>query len=201
MSQPKAFSFIAAIIVILVSLSLAHGADQEQQDKKTLVSLTHSGKDPVGFMLYTLVKHQIDISDNFQLASQSENPIIRLEIITFDPNQGDAKFEATSTGYAELWTSTEGYHIMAVAGVCGRDRLKPVADELVAKTSDLIPTARQHNAKSSEVALRHFVTVDLLRENDELRDRVAELQGKVYALEMELAGAKRKSWWQRLWGD
>lgn len=201
MSQPKAFSFIAAIIVILVSLSLAHGADQEQQDKKTLISLIHSGKDPVGFMLYTLVKHQIDISDKFQLASQSENPIIRLEIITFDPNQGDAKFEATSTGYAELWTSTEGYHIMAVAGVCGRDRLKPVADELVAKTRDLIPTAQQHNAKSSQESLRHFVAVDLLTENDELRDRVVELQSKVYALEMELTAEKKKSWWQKLWGD
>jgi hypothetical protein len=201
LSFKKHFPIIAAIIAILISLSLAHATDQEQQNNKTLVSLTHSGKDPVGFMLSTMDKHQIETSDNFQLASEKGIPIIRLEIITFDPDEGETEFKGISSGYAAIWTSTEGYHIMAVAGVWGRDRLKPVADELVSKTSDLIPTARQHNAKSSEVALRHFVTVDLLRENDELRDRVAGLQGKVYALEMELAVEKKKSWWQRLWGD
>ena len=65
---------------------------------------------------------------------------------------------------------------MAAAGVSGRDRLKPVADEIVAKTRELIPTAQQHNEKSAEASLRHIVGLDLLKENDELRDRVAELQ-------------------------
>jgi hypothetical protein len=36
---------------------------------------------------------------------------------------------------------------------------------------------------------------------DELRDRVAELQPKVYALEIEVAVSKGKSRWQRLRGD
>ena len=91
MRRKKALSLILLIIAILISLSPAHGADQEQQNKKTLVSLTHSGNDPVGFMLYTLVKHQIAISDNFQLASEKEIPIIRLEIITFDPDEADTE--------------------------------------------------------------------------------------------------------------
>ena len=71
----------------------------------------------------------------------------------------------------------------------------------MAKTSELIPTAQKHNEKSSEASLRHIVAVDLLRENDELRDRVAKLESKVYKLEMELAAAKGKSWWQRWWGE
>ena len=62
MHRKKEYSFILTIIAILVSLSPAFGADQEQQDKKTLVSLIHSGSDPVGFMLFNLVKHQILLS-------------------------------------------------------------------------------------------------------------------------------------------
>jgi len=198
--KQKAYLLILLILTILISLPPAHGSERELENKKILVSLTHSGTDPVGFMLFTLLKHQITTSDNFQLASEKETSIIRLEIITFDPNQDDTKLEATSTGYASVWTSTEGYHIMAAAGVSGRDRLKPVANEIVAKTCELIPTAQEHNAKFSDTALKHFVAVDVLRENDELRDRVAELEGKVYALEMDLANEKQKSWWQRLWG-
>lgn len=200
MQPKKAIALISSIIVLLISFSHIHAANPAPKNNKTLISLTHSGTDPVGYMLYTLLKHQIDISDNFRLASKKEIPIIRLELITFDPNQGDAKIEATSTGYATVWTSAEGYHIMAAAGVSGRDRLKPVADEILAKTQELIPTAQEHNAKSSDTALKHFVAVDVLQENDELRDRVAELNDKVYKLEMELAAEKKKSWWQRLWG-
>jgi hypothetical protein len=66
--------------------------------------------------------------------------------------------------------------------VCGRNRLKPAAEEILAKTSELIPTAQKHNEKSSEAGLRHIVGVDLLKENDEFRDRVAELESKVYKL-------------------
>jgi hypothetical protein len=75
-----------------------------------------------------------------------------------------------------------------------------VAEEIVGRTRELIPTAQQHNGKSAEASLRHLVGVDLMKENDELRDRVAELESKVYKLEMELSGTKGKSWWQRLWG-
>jgi hypothetical protein len=192
---------IFLVIAILISISLAHATNPAQQNNKTLISLTHSGTDPVGFMLYTMVKHQIDISDNFQLSSDKEIPIIRLELITFDPDAADTEQKDISSGYASIWTSTEGFHIMAAAGVCGRDRLTPVADEIVAKTQELIPTAQQHNAKSSQASLQHFVAVDVIKENDELRDWVAELQLKVNALEMELAAAKGKSWWERLWGD
>jgi hypothetical protein len=49
--------------------------------------------------------------------------------------------------------------------------------------------------------MRHIVGLDLLKENDDLRDRIAKLQDKVYALEMELARANKKSWWRRLWGE
>ena len=102
MRRKKTFSLILPIIAILISLSPAQGTDQEQQQKKTLVSLTHSGNDPVGFMLYTLLKHQIDISDNFQIASQAETPIIRLELITFDPNEGDTELKGISSGYSAV---------------------------------------------------------------------------------------------------
>jgi hypothetical protein len=198
LGHKKAFQIFLMVIATFGFLSLAHGAEQEQ--KKTLISLIHSGTDPVGVLLFNQVREQIASSDNFQLASPADIPTIRLELITFDPDEVDTEFKGISSGYSSIWISTEGYHIMAAAGVCGRDRLQPLAGEIVAKTSELIPTAQQHNAKSSEASLRHIVSVDLLKENDELRDRVAELEAKVYALEMELAAAKGKSWWQRLWG-
>jgi hypothetical protein len=198
--QKIASPLIFLIISILISLSAAYSTEPAQQNKKTLVSLTHSGNDPVGYMLYTMVKHQITTSDNFQLASDKETPIIRLEIITFDPDAGNTEHKEISCGYSAIWISTEGYHIMAAAGVSGRDRLQPVADEILAKTQELIPTAQQHNEKSAEASLRHLVGVDVIKENDELRDRVAELESKIYKLEMELSGAKGKSWWQRFWG-
>ena len=199
MFKQRAYLLLFLLIkIILVPFSPA-GADQEQQPTKILVSLTHSGNDPVGFMLYTMVKHQISISEIFKLVSEKEIPIIHLELITFDPDKADTEYKGISCGYASVWTSTEGYHIMAAAGVSGRDRLKPVADEIVAKTRELIPTAKQQNEKSAEAGLRHIVALDLMKENDELRDRVAMFESKVYKLEMELAAEKKKSWWQRLW--
>jgi hypothetical protein len=192
----KPFSVIAAIITIAIFLSLAHGDEQEQQDKKTLVSLIHSGPDSTGLLLFNQLKENITRSAALHLASQTDILIIRLEIITFDPNEGDPELKGISAGYAAIWTSTEGYHVMAAAGVCGRDRLQPVASEIVTKTGELIQTAQKHNEKFAETAMRHYVAADLLKENDKLRDRVAELEGKVYKLEMELVATNEKSWWQ-----
>jgi len=53
------------------------------------------------------------------------------------------KIRAYQPGSA-IWVSTKGYHIMA-AGVSGRDRLQPVAEEILAKTVKLIMTTKQHN--------------------------------------------------------
>jgi hypothetical protein len=91
--------------------------------------------------------------------------------------------------------------INGAARICGRIKLKSVADDLVLETNELIPTTQINHEKSSEASLKDIVANDLLKENDQLRDRVAELEAKVYTLELVLAAGKWKSWWQKLLGD
>jgi CMP-2-keto-3-deoxyoctulosonic acid synthetase len=124
------------LLVIFYFLTFVSNA---KAGPKIAVELDHSGKDIVGQRLAYSIKEKIRQSNALRLTVAKE-PRYIISIITL------ANSESYSTSYSLEWIlclhtnnqSPMKYFITHNAGICGANRVKEVAEQIVAETDDII---------------------------------------------------------------
>lgn len=134
--------FIA--VVCLLMLSEIAGAQMP-------VQVVHTGTDRIGQQLVFYYKEAIRGSNSFKIALEPTLGI-RVRVVTLDPDDANRGY---STTYSVTWTWNNpqqpfDYYLTSYVGICGADRVRSCADDLLVVTSNqledlqrlLTPTSR-----------------------------------------------------------
>ena len=127
------------VAFVLICTSVAASA----QIKIAIVSTV---PDPVGERLVYANKEGIRRSSGMQVVDRVQDGLIRVNIVTLDPDKSDSS--GNRTIYSVVWTA-QTFHEIPVTmyltnsvGICGSSRVSQCADGLIANTDEQATNVR-----------------------------------------------------------
>lgn len=134
-------SILTLSFLILTSLAFPQSA----------VYVKDRSSDETGRRFIYYLKEMFNTSSSFTLYSfiPKTDPVLVVEVLTMDKNDGDSRLEGTQTMYSVIWYVVSpdyswGLYLNATMGYSGKQRIQETAVDIVASTKKMIDEINQY---------------------------------------------------------
>ncbi|MCC6551198.1 MAG: hypothetical protein IT279_14125 [Ignavibacteriaceae bacterium] len=134
------------LLIVLLLFAFA-----EQVLPQSAVYVKDRSSDETGRRFIYYLKEMFNTSSSFTLYSYipKTDPVLVVEVLTMDKNDGDSRLEGTQTMYSVIWYVVSpdynwGLYLNATMGYSGKQRIQETAVDIVANTKKIIDEINQY---------------------------------------------------------